>query len=45
MKWPRSAKGAFGVGLLTAITADESGVALECLNFCYFPGLGQFTDM
>ena len=45
MKWAGSTKGALGVGLLTTIPTDESGVLLECHNFSYFPRFGQFTDM
>jgi hypothetical protein len=45
MKWSGSAKGTFGIGLLATITADKFGIALECFDFCSFPGFGQFTDM
>jgi hypothetical protein len=45
MIWSGSAEGTFNIRFPAAITTDESRIDLEPVDFCYFAGFGQFTEM
>jgi hypothetical protein len=45
MERSRRTESTCGIGLPTAVTADECGIFLESVDFCGFSGFGQFAEM